>query len=518
MTNAVEPPNSSPLAPYRILDLTEGGFNWCGKVLADLGADVIKVEPPEGSLTRRRGPFAVGVEDPEGSLFWAAYCLNKRSAVLDIERADGAEALRELARGADVLVESFAPGYLAERGLGFHDLAAANPGLVYTSITPYGQTGPRAHHRSADIAGWAMGGMQYLCGDEDRTPVRVAVPQAELHAGAQAAAGTMIALRARNRSGAGRHVDVNMQASVIWTMHNVAPYPKLAGGSLERGGAVRRVGKALNRVVFSCKDGFLRPYAYGGWVSGDSMTKLTRWMDEEGAAPEFMKRTDWPTQDMNRLEGLQEDSAEVQEFYAMQEALQRFFAGKTKVEILERAVAEKLLIAPCQTPRDLRENAQLAARGFWVDVPYPNGRTVTHPGPYIKLSETPLSYRRAAPRVGEHTAELLGKARKPAPLPESPLSGQPFEGLRVLDMSWVGVGPMTMKFLADHGATVIRVESESRADPSRSVGPFKDGKPGLNRGQFSANFNTGKYGLGLNLKTEEARASFAASSASGGPT
>ena len=506
MTNAVEPPNSSPLAPYRILDLTEGGFNWCGKVLADLGADVIKVEPPEGSLTRRRGPFVDGVEDPEGSLFWAAYCLNKRSAVLDIERADGAEALRELARGADVLVESFAPGYLAERGLGFDDLAAANPGLVYTSITPYGQTGPRAHHRAADIAGWAMGGMQYLCGDEDRTPVRVAVPQAELHAGAQAAAGTMIALRARNRSGAGRHVDVNMQASVIWTMHNVAPYPKLAGGSLERGGAVRRVGKALNRVVFSCKDGFLRPYAYGGWVSGDSMTKLTRWMDEEGAAPEFMKRTDWPTQDMNRLEGLQEDSAEVQEFYAMQEALQRFFAGKTKVEILERAVSEKLLIAPCQTPRDLRENAQLAARGFWVDVPYPNGRTVTHPGPYIKLSETPLSYRRAAPRLGEHTAELLGEAHKPAPLPESPLSGQPFEGLRVLDMSWVGVGPMTMKFLADHGATVIRVESESRADPSRSVGPFKDGKPGLNRGQFSANFNTGKYGLGLNLKTEEARA------------
>ena len=203
MTNAAEPPNSSPLAPYRVLDLTEGGFNWCGKVLADLGADVIKVEPPEGSLTRRRGPFAVGVEDPEGSLFWAAYCLNKRSAALDLERADGVEALRELARGADVLVESFAPGYLAERGLGFHDLAAANPGLVYTSITPYGQTGPRAHHRAADIAAWAMGGMQYLCGDEDRPPVRVAVPQAELHAGAQAAAGTMIALRARNRSGAG---------------------------------------------------------------------------------------------------------------------------------------------------------------------------------------------------------------------------------------------------------------------------------------------------------------------------
>ena len=127
MPNAPQMSNPSPLGPYRVLDLTEGGFNWCGKVLADLGADVIKIEPPGGSVTRRRGPFAGGVEDVEGSLFWSACCLNKRSAVLDLDRADGAEALRELARGADVLVESFTPGYLKERGLGFDDLAARQP-------------------------------------------------------------------------------------------------------------------------------------------------------------------------------------------------------------------------------------------------------------------------------------------------------------------------------------------------------------------------------------------------------
>ena len=136
--------NPLPLAPYRALDLTEGGFNWCGKVLADLGADVIKIEPPEGSPSRLMGPFMDDAEDSDHSLFWFAYCLNKRSVVLDIEDRKDRDALSELAATADFFIESFAPGYLNDRGLGYKDLASLNPGLVYTSITPYGQTGPRA--------------------------------------------------------------------------------------------------------------------------------------------------------------------------------------------------------------------------------------------------------------------------------------------------------------------------------------------------------------------------------------
>ena len=194
---------TTPLGPYRVLDLTEGGFNWCGKVLADLGADVVKIEPPGGSPTRSAGPFVDGEPGPDRSLFWAAYCANKRGVTMDLESVAGREQLRQLARESDILIESFRPGFMGDRDLGFDDLADINPWLVYTSITPYGQTGPYVQHEAPDLVAWSMGGMQYICGDADRPPVRISAPQAELHAAAQAAAGTMAAFWHRQKSGEG---------------------------------------------------------------------------------------------------------------------------------------------------------------------------------------------------------------------------------------------------------------------------------------------------------------------------
>ena len=156
---------TTPLDPYRVLDLTEGGFNWCGKVLADLGADVIKVEPPGGSPTRDIGPFVDGQRGLERSLFWAAYCANKRGVTMDLDSEAGRDQLFRLAGGADILIESFRPGYMGELRLGYADLSDINPGLIYTSITPYGQTGPYAQHQAPDLVAWSMGGMQYICGD-----------------------------------------------------------------------------------------------------------------------------------------------------------------------------------------------------------------------------------------------------------------------------------------------------------------------------------------------------------------
>ena len=194
----------SALAPYRVIDMSEGGFNWCGKALADLGADVIKVEPPGGSPTRRRGPFVNDEPGPENSLFWWSFCSNKRGVVIDIESEGGRERLRRLIEGADVLVESFQPGYLDGLGLGYEALSRAHPGLVYTSITPYGQTGPYAQYKASDLTASAMGGLSYLCGDQSRPPVRISAPQCEFLAGAQGAAGTMTALWERARSGMGQ--------------------------------------------------------------------------------------------------------------------------------------------------------------------------------------------------------------------------------------------------------------------------------------------------------------------------
>ncbi|MEE9286110.1 MAG: CoA transferase [Dehalococcoidia bacterium] len=514
---AGNPDTSGPLGPYRVLDLTEGGFNWCGRLLADLGADVIKVEPPDGSPTRWRGPFYRDVVDPNRSLFWYAYCLNKRSVTLDLESQDGQRQLKRLAAASDFVIESFPPGYLTSLGLGYEGLSAINPGLVFTSITPFGQTGPYADYKATDLVGWSMGGMQYLGGDDDRPPVRMAVPQAELHAAAQAAAGSMIALWERGASGRGQHVDVSMQAAVIWATYNAAAWPALNDGeNLERGGSDRKSGNLLMREVFPCWDGYVRVYAAGGAATGRSMHALVRWMDEEGCAPDFMKQTDWTQIDMTTLPALSPESREVEEFHAMQAAVGEFLVAKTKRQLFERAVADGILLAPCQTTQDLWECPQLNARRFWIPVEHTDlATTISYPGPYVKLSRTPIAFNRRPPLIGEHNPEVLLQdppaaanqqgGASPQPSTGDSLSPPAFDGLRVLDMSWVGVGPMTMKFLADHGATVIRVESVVRPDPSRTVGPFKNATPGINRGQFSANFNTSKYSLGLNLGTAQAR-------------
>jgi crotonobetainyl-CoA:carnitine CoA-transferase CaiB-like acyl-CoA transferase len=174
------------LSPYRVLDLGPERGLLCGQMLADLGADVIHVEPPTGSPARRQGPFAGDVEDPERSLTWWAWARNTRSVVLDFTDADDRRRLLDLVRDAHFLVESYTPGTLQAHGLDYDTLAAVNPRLVYVSITPFGQDGPKAAWRATDLTILAAGGPLVLTGDADRPPVRLPVPQAYLHAAAHA--------------------------------------------------------------------------------------------------------------------------------------------------------------------------------------------------------------------------------------------------------------------------------------------------------------------------------------------
>ena len=496
---------TSPLGPYTVLDLTEGGFNWCGKVLADLGADVIKIEPPSGSPTRAIGPFVDGEPGLDRSLFWAAYCANKRGVTIDLDSEVGREQLLRLSRGADVLIESFRPGIMDGRGLGYGGLSEINPGLIYTSITPYGQTGPYAHHEAPDLVAWSMGGMQYICGDADRPPVRISAPQAELHAAAQAAAGTMAAFWHRQNSGEGQHVDVSMQTAVIWTLMNATPFPPLHGVNLEREGAFRSRGRLAIRHVFVCKGGHVSLLMAPRTLSG-----LTAWMAEEGVGPDWLHLIDWDEWDVTAA--AQGDSDSIEQLSAIQKEVEEYVSTKSKHDLFMRAIDSGMLLAPCQTVEDIALSEQLEARRFWQDVEYPAlGRKLTHLGPFVKLNESPIQVRRPAPSLGEHNDEILGRAGT-----EVKASGRerretrtdsamPFEGIRILDFTWVGVGPITTKHLADFGADVIRIESVSRPDVLRGGAPFKDGEPGINRSQFSANYNSSKRGLGLNLALPEGK-------------
>jgi len=394
----------SLLTPYRVLDLADKRGYLCSQILADLGADVIKIEPPGGDPGRRIGPFNHDIPDPEKSLFWFAYNTNKRGITLNIETADGREIFKRLVKTADFVIESFPPGYMDRLGLGYSLLSQINPRIIMTSITPFGQEGPYKDYKAADIVLMAMSGLMYLTGDPDRPPVRVSFPQAYLHASAEAAVGTMIAHYHRERTGEGQWVDASAQESVIeptglalwhWDMHreNLGRLGPWRGG-LSMGGK--------QKLIWECKDGHMSYSIYGGHTGAPANRALIKWMDEEGMAPDFLKEKDWENFDITKASQAELDQ--------ISEPIGRFFLEHTKEEIYEEAIRRRLFIDPVATISDLLENPQLSARAFWQEVDHPElGTAITYPGAFVRLSEASCRIRHRAPLIGEHNEEIYEK-------------------------------------------------------------------------------------------------------------
>lgn len=494
-----------PLAPYRVLDLTDHRGSLCGKILADLGADVARVEPPDGNAARRVGPFAQRVENSEGSLHWWAHGANCRSLVLDVTTAEGQERLLALVRAADFLLESFPPGHLDRMNLGWATLHRENPRLILTSITPFGQDGPYRDFLGPDLVVQAMGGMMHQLGDRDRPPVRIGGSQAVLQAAGQAVVGTLVAHFWRERTGQGQWVEVSAQVAMMWTMMSETGFPVFHGYVPFRDGVATRYAGLRRRTIFPCKDGFVILLAAGGAIGARMMEALTTWMAEEEMAPEFMKGRDWKSWDSSYLL-----SAGVQgqvEIDLVTDAVAAFVARKTKAALYEGALSRGILLAPVADTADLFGNPQLAARGFFLSLFEPRlGREVIHPGPFARLTATPIRLRRPAPRLGEHTVEVLEEwSAMKRESPSAAGQGLPFEGLRIIDFSWLAATPITGRLLAEFGADVIRVESALRIDPGRTLPPWPEGKSGPDRSQLFANYNASKRSVALNLSQPKAR-------------
>jgi crotonobetainyl-CoA:carnitine CoA-transferase CaiB-like acyl-CoA transferase len=484
------------LSGYRVLDLCAAPGVLCTKILADLGADVIKVEPPAGNATRYRGPFYQEQADPEKSLFFWYFHTNKRSITLDLETLTGQALLHRLLATTDALVETFPPGYLDGLGLSFRHLRALYPRLVMTSITGFGSTGPYSQYKAPDIVGLAMGGLAYLCGEPHGPPAPPGGLQGYHLAALNGAVGTLIALWHREATGQGQHVHVSMQAAVANTLETTHQMYDFNREIRTRCGH-RREGGAC---ILPCQDGYVALVLAGqlGW------RRLIAWLSAEGAVGALADER--LVDDVYRFE----HDAEV---YA---ALQAFFATKTKQQAYTEAQHYRVPLAPVQTARDLVESPQLQARQFFVDVEHPDlGMTLRYPGAPYALSTTPWQLRRRPPRLGEHNAEIIASL-PPLPFPPSPLAGegetepwqpvQPaLQGIRVLDFSWFGAVPIGTKILADHGAEVIRVESMARPDLLRLIGSshFRDYTPDLNGSGFFNDFNSSKYGITLNLNHPE---------------
>ena len=405
-------PSEGMLAPYRVLDLTEWGCMLGGKLLADLGADVIKIEPPGGSPGRSVGPFWHGQVHPEMSLFWWAYNVNKRSITLNIESADGAAIFRRLVGSADFVVESFSAGYMAGLGLGYEGLSRINPGVIVASITPFGQTGPKAHNAWSDLSVWASGGPLYLTGHPDRPPVGISFSrQATLHGGAEAAVACLIAHYYRERSGEGQYIDVSVQAAVYLVMTSWMEFWETAGTIPSRQAEFSGVGRGHQpsapgttrerRQLYPTKDGYIM-YTIEGEALGSvrSSAPIVEWMKEDGVAPDWLLKFDWTY-------GVDLNEVDEETLDAVEESFTRFFQTKTKLEISQRSARDHFMVGAVHTPEDVATNPQFQARGFFRELWHEElEANVTYCGPYVKASEAPPAIWRPPPRIGEHNDEV----------------------------------------------------------------------------------------------------------------
>ena len=374
---------------YSVLDLT-CRLGWlAGRILADLGADVIKIEAPGAAL-----------DGPD----WRGNNVNKRLLSLDLDGAAGRAAFLRLVQRADFLIESAPPGSDRARLLDPDTLLALNPRLIHVSVTPFGRSGPRAEWLASDIELMAAGGAMSLAGEPGGLPVRVSEPQSGGWAGAQAALGALVALTHRGATGRGQHVDVSVQASVIASVAFAPTYWDMERKVPSRDGAFmtgRSIHGARYRCFWPCRDGYLNFILYGGVIGRKTNAALTDWMGEAGADPGVLADTDW-----KEFDPTQATQAEVD---AIEEPIGRFFLTLAKAEFLEGALAREMLGYPVFNVADIATDPQLEARDYWQDLPGPGGAKERHGGGFAIVDGERLALRLGVPGPGEHSRRVLGE-------------------------------------------------------------------------------------------------------------
>jgi crotonobetainyl-CoA:carnitine CoA-transferase CaiB-like acyl-CoA transferase len=409
------PSDNTPAAldDIRVLDLAGEIGQYCTKLLADLGADVIKIEPPEGDPVRDLPPFYHDEQGPEKSLYWLNLNTNKRSATLSISDAEGRNLFEKLVATADVVVESFEPGYLDGLGLGYEGLSKIKPEIILTSVTGFGQTGPHAHYKAPDIVGVAMGGIMWLAGDPQDPPNVPPWRQGYISASIQAAAGTMMAVYHRDVHGEGQHVDVSMQEALSIAQETAMQYWDMLQQLRNRTGGGTILPISIPGIgPYECRDGWV--YGFVGTPGGAPWSDLLQWMIDEGAAEDL---TEEPYHDfcmnlnMRFLTGLMQDPAslgdKIKIMSHVEQVLRQFIAGKGKWEVYEDAQRKRLLFGIVSTPEDIANNPQLQHRKWLTSIEHPELQdTLSYPGPPYRLSETPWTIRRRPPLLGEHNSEI----------------------------------------------------------------------------------------------------------------
>jgi crotonobetainyl-CoA:carnitine CoA-transferase CaiB-like acyl-CoA transferase len=509
------------LFDVRVLELADERAEYCGKLLAGAGADVIKIEPPGGSPTRRIGPFVNDEADPEKSLHFWHYSFGKRSVVLDITTPEGQEQLKRLLAEADVLLESYPPGYLDSLGLGYEVLREIQPRLVMASITPFGQTGPYRDWKGSDLVHLAMGGVM-MCtgydptpeGEYDTPPIAPQMWHASHIVGSQTADAIIAALLYRERSGRGQYIDASIHRAVscntggdigMWVFNRLA---------VRRQTARYGVPGLLPDALAPTKDGrHVLAFVSAEFMIGREHPKWIEMLDSHGAADDL---TDPKYQD---LEYLRKPEV-IRHFHAV---ARRWVSGyKYERDIWKEGQARRLHWAPVRKPEENLSDPHWRERASFNDVYHEElGRSISYVSAPWLAEQCPWRTGPRAPRLGEHTDEVLGALgpRSPQTTSAPGPSAEPrlaLEGVRILDLSWVVAGAAGPRVLAGLGAEVIRVEWKGRHDTMRTSGGIPVGeerervlrgesvvprREGVNRGAMFAEINPGKRSISLNLRS-----------------
>lgn len=388
------------LARCRVLDCTGVFGSLAGKLLGDLGADVVKVEPPGGDAGRRTGPFAGDRPHPHNSLSWEAFNANKRGITLALDNIDGRALFRALASEADIVIEDWAPGRQDSLGIGYRSIARDHPRVVWASITPFGATGPRSGYRATDLVLMALGGSAYLTGDADRPPLRCTLPLSHAHAGAEAAAACLLTLSGLASTGQGQHIDVSMQETVAWTTMDALPMWWLERRDMTRGrwGRYNEQTGVWGKSVWRCKDGYVTFGLYAGPARGRGTRAIVEWMAGEGRASPALRAIDWTSPDAAPREQASYDS--------MAGEVEAFFETKSVAELYEQAARDRVLLAPICTAEQVLGSPQLTARGYFRELEEGVAPGARYPGYPVRMAGLAIGVRRRAPRPGEHNVEI----------------------------------------------------------------------------------------------------------------
>ena len=367
----------------KVLDLSQDiAGSFCARLLADYGAEVLKLEPPGGAALRRMGPFFQDDPHPEKSLFFLVLNLNKKGATINLETVTGQAIFKELIEHVDVVVESYQPGYLASLGLGYDDLQQLNPGLVMTSITPFGQDGPYSQYQGEEIVSYAMGMIMSVSGIQGREPLKHGGFQAQYEGGLNGAAATAMALFFQGNTGEGQHVDVSVTECVASSMMATQTMYPFMGGTQHR----RRSQGGMFTHPMPCADGWIIVQTGGGasWQDICDLFESPEMMD-----PRFSDPAQRP-----------------QNGAALDQIIVDAIKDRSKWDLFPKAAQARILFGVVQTPGELVECPQLASRDFFREVDHPVIGRIKVPAVLFNFSVSPYQLRCPSPTLGQNNQEI----------------------------------------------------------------------------------------------------------------